>query len=243
LATSILSNPRTFITEPILATYVDLCISLQQPSSIPTAFTLYAKKPFVRPGSTKLVHPNPKFPRYAIPDDIAKKALTEAIDARNIALALEIIHTSYGAPAYRSSRITRKALPVAAVMAASPLALYLVADQVSNLQDVVQHDVARRFTFAGLLVYMGVSTSLGLIAMTTANDQMRRVTWLPGTPLARRWLWEEERRAYDLVAEAWGFQEPNQIGFEEGPEWELLRETVEARGMILDNPALLEGMQ
>ena len=32
-------------------------------------------------------------------------------------------------------------------------------------------------------------------------------------------------------------------GFEEGPEWELLREYVTGKSMVLDNPALMEGME
>jgi len=72
---------------------------------------------------------------------------------------------------------------------------------------------------------------------------MVRVTWVQGTPLRERWIREEERRALDLVAMAWGFEEKERRGFEEGEEWELLREVVERKGMVLDDPALMEGME
>ena len=32
-------------------------------------------------------------------------------------------------------------------------------------------------------------------------------------------------------------------GFEEGPEWDLLRSIITERSMVLDNPQLLEGME
>lgn len=82
-----------------------------------------------------------------------------------------------------------------------------------------------------------------MVALMTSNDQMVRVTWIAGTPLRQRWLREEERAALDRVAQAWGFEEPNKRGFEEGDEWELLREVANRKGMYLDNPKLMEGME
>lgn len=81
------------------------------------------------------------------------------------------------------------------------------------------------------------------MAITTANDQMERVTWSQGMPLRERWIREEERAAIDKVAQAWGFNETWRRGEEEGDDWEVLREWVAARGMILDAAELMEGME
>jgi hypothetical protein len=42
---------------------------------------------------------------------------------------------------------------------------------------------------------------------------------------------------------AWGFKESIRRGFEEVEEWELLWEVVGRKGMVLDDPALLDGME
>ena len=84
---------------------------------------------------------------------------------------------------------------------------------------------------------------MAVLAITTANDQMERVVWLPGIPLRHRWLREEERAAMDKVAVAWGFKDPWMRGEETGEEWESLREFIGMRGMILDKTDLMEGMQ
>ncbi|KAF8461907.1 hypothetical protein BDZ91DRAFT_662779 [Kalaharituber pfeilii] len=243
LAFSIINHPTVFITEPILSSYVDLCVSVRSLNSLPAAFALYAKKPILRSGSKTPRKTNPILPKYAIPDAIATQALDAAISAEDMELALDIISTTYGAPAYRWNKIIRRALPAGAAVVVSPAAMYVLADAIARYQDVVQHDVAVKYAFVGLLAYLGFTGSLGLIAMTTANDQMLRVTWLVGTPLRTRWLMEEERAAYDKVAQAWGFQDPYQRGFEEGPEWELLKEYVAGRSMVLDDPGLMEGME
>jgi hypothetical protein len=108
---------------------------------------------------------------------------------------------------------------------------------------MVDYSLALKYTFAGLLAYSGFAVSIGLVALGTANDQMVRVTWIPGTPLRERWVREEERAALDTVAMAWGFEEAHKRGFEEGEEWELLREVCGRKGMILDNPILMDGME
>ena len=79
--------------------------------------------------------------------------------------------------------------------------------------------------------------------MTTANDHMERVTWANGTPLRERWLREEERQMYDLVAAAWGFKEGWKRGEEEGEDWMALRELIGMRRMMLDRVELMEGME
>lgn len=72
---------------------------------------------------------------------------------------------------------------------------------------------------------------------------MNRITWAMGTPLRERWQREEERALIDRVAAAWGFQDKNRRGEEEGYDWEALREWVGLRGMVLDRPGLMEGME
>lgn len=84
---------------------------------------------------------------------------------------------------------------------------------------------------------------VGYVAITTANDQMDRVTWASGVPLWERWVREEERAAIDSVAGAWGFESVEKRGDEEGEEWESLRDWVGARGMVLDRVGLMEGME
>ncbi len=97
--------------------------------------------------------------------------------------------------------------------------------------------------FAGIFTYVAATTTIGYVAITTANDQMDRVTWAIGMPLRERWLREDERGAVDRVAGAWGFKERWRRGDEEGEEWEALREWIGMRGMVLDKSELLEGME
>jgi hypothetical protein len=53
---------------------------------------------------------------------------------------------------------------------------------------------------------------------------------------------EDERAALDRIACAWGFKEIWKRGDEEGDEWEGLRQWVLLRGMVLDKPDLMHGM-
>ena len=97
--------------------------------------------------------------------------------------------------------------------------------------------------FAGIMTYIFTISGLGYVVITTANDQMDRVTWARGVPLWERWVREEERAALDRVAGKWGFQQVDRRGEEEGEEWEALREFVGLRGMELDRVELMEGME
>ncbi|KAL7268664.1 hypothetical protein RUND412_008703 [Rhizina undulata] len=243
LAFEVLFHENVFITQKILAAYVDLCCVLRNPTNIPAAFALYAKKPVYDPRRKTTWSPNPNQAKYAIPNSIALKALDAAIESKNMVLCLDIIDTSYGAPAFRRSKLIRKALPTVMVGVLTPPAMWVLADALAGYQDEVDHAVAAKYAFGGLLAYLAFTSSIGMTALMTSNDQMVRVTWVVGTPLRERWLREEERAAYDRVAMAWGFEEVNRRGFEEGEEWELLREVVARKGMILDNPALMDGME
>ena len=102
---------------------------------------------------------------------------------------------------------------------------------------------ATGIAFAGIITYTASVSSIGYVAVTTANDQMDRVVWAQGVPLWERWVREEERAAIDKLAGAWGFQSLEKRGEEEGEEWESLREFVGMRGMVLDKVELMEGME
>lgn len=246
LAYRILSAPAIFLTPDILEAYVRLHALIRDANPLPAAFTLYTTKPTLTISDKTgpvLTPPNPAKARQAIPTPIADTALHTAIDARDMMAALDLIDTSYAAAAFRRAKIVRRVVPLAAAALAAPVAIYSAADLLAGLQGEVDRSLAIQYAFAGLLAYSAFAGSIGAMAVLSANDQMVRVTWLPGTPLRERWFREEERRALDTVAQAWGFGDVHRRGFEEGPEWELLREVVERKGMRLDVPELLEGMQ
>ena len=102
---------------------------------------------------------------------------------------------------------------------------------------------ATSVAFAGIMTYIFTVGGLGYVVVTTANDQMDRVTWSRGVPLWERWVREEERAAFDRVAGRWGFQDVRRRGEEEGTDWDVLREVVGLRGMGLDRVELMEGME
>lgn len=102
---------------------------------------------------------------------------------------------------------------------------------------------ATNLAFVGILSYVVFTATIGVVAVTTSNDQMNRVTWATGLPLRERWMREEERAAIDRVASAWGFKETERRGEEEGEEWDALREWIGQRGMVLDRVELMDGME
>ena len=104
-------------------------------------------------------------------------------------------------------------------------------------------EYATQIAFMGVSAYMFSVAGLAYVTVTTANDQMDRVTWAKGVPLWERWIREEERAALDRVAGKWGFHSFERRGEEEGEEWEDLREFVGLRGMVLDRVELMEGME
>ena len=222
LAYSIISHPTVFLSKSVLDAYVDLAVYIHKISDLPSAFALYAKKPYFRPGAKNPSNTIPSLPKYAVPEEIATKALNAAIAAKNMGLALDIINTTYGTPAFRWGKIIRKAVPAGLAALLSPAACYILAQQASTYQNVADPDLAANYAFAGMLVYLGFTGTIGLVALATANDQMKRITWLVGTPLSRRWLYEEQRAAYDKVAKGWGFEDPNmRYGSKPTVLWEI----------------------
>ena len=241
----IVTDPKVFITQSLLATYLHTQSVLGCPKSFPHIFDLYASKPIPRPGSLpiKYKNPNPNRVSSAVPLALAHSALSAAIEAKDLPLCLSIIDTSVCTSAFRRNKVMRRALLPFSGLALAPAAAYVLAGQLAQYQHSMDHQMATNMAFVGIVAYVGFTATLGLIAIATANDQMDRITWATGTPLRERWVREDERALVDRVAGAWGFPEEHKRGEEEGEDWEALREWALMRGMILDNPELMEGME
>ncbi|KAI9710916.1 MAG: hypothetical protein M1820_002351 [Bogoriella megaspora] len=241
----IVKHPTVFISPEVLRVYTNTQCLLGRPQTIPEIFDLYATKPVPQYNSNPIEYRSPRSnaPANAIPTTVADTALNATIQAKDLSAALSIIETSFRAPSYFRAKIIKQALPPALGLGLAPLAAYAVASNLALLQSTVDPSVATPIAWAGILTYVGAVGTLGFVAVSTANDQMQRVTWVPGTGLWERWLREEERAAVDKVALAWGFKGLDRRGEEEGAEWEFLKEWVGVRGMILDKVSLMEGME
>ncbi|KAF7590067.1 hypothetical protein BBP40_003320 [Aspergillus hancockii] len=241
----LMTDEKVFISPEALASYTKTQTLLKRAEHFPEIFHLYAHKPVPEENSSpvKFHMANPKDINSAIPTELANMALDVAIEQRNLSLVLAIIDKSFCAPAFHRAKIFKKAAVPLGGLAAAPAACYAVATWASTLQNTMDPSTATGIAFAATLAYVGGVSSVGLLAITTANDQMERVTWLPGVPLRHRWLREEERAALDRVALEWGFKDMYMRGEEEGEEWESLKEFVGMRGMILDQTDLMPGMQ
>ncbi|KAI1865438.1 hypothetical protein JX265_006415 [Neoarthrinium moseri] len=239
------AHPTVFITPSLLQQYVHAQASLNRPETLPRVFQMYASKPMAREesGSIQYTKPNPNKAAHAIDPKVAETALDSAIEAKNLDAAVGIIENSYTTPAFIRSKLLRKGLAPGITFAATPVAAYALARSFSVFQDAMDTATATNVAFAGILAYVGFTASIGIVSATTANDQMKRVTWAPGVALRMRWIREEERAALDRVACAWGFSEKWRQGEEEGPEWDSLREYIGQKGMVLDRTELMEGME
>ena len=244
-AYKIVTSPTVFITPTILEFYVNIASLLGQPETLSYVFSLYAKKPVPKPNTSpiKFSSQNPNAAASAIPMNVANAAMDAAIKAKNLPLCLDILSTTVCAPAFRRSKILKKAAIPLIGASLAPLAAYTVASQISVYQDTMSPEMATNIAFAGILAYVGFTATIGFVAVTTANDQMDRVTWATGMPLRERWLREEERAMIDRVAGAWGFKEPWRRGEEEGEDWAALKEFTGLKGMVLDRVELMEGME
>lgn len=244
-AYAVVTTPQVFITPPLLATYVATQTLLNRPEAIPPVFVLYASKPLPRPNTSPIEYTtsNRNKASSAVPISTASNALDAAIDAKNLPVCFDIINTTICAPAFRRNKLVRRALIPALGAVIAPAAAYSAAAQWAVWQDTMDNQMATNVMFAGLLAYVSFTATIGVVAVTTSNDQMDRVTWASGTPLRERWLREEERAMVDRLAGAWGFQESWRRGEEEGPDWQNLREWAGLRGMVLDKVGLMEGME
>ena len=245
LTYSIITRPQVFITPELLSSYVRTQSLLERPETIPPIFVLYASKPVPLANSSPVQYriPNPNKISSAIPLSVADIALDSAIERKNLLVCLDIINTSVCTTPFHRLKLLKRALVPASGLALAPAAAYTVASQWSLWQDTMDNQVARNVMFAGLLAYIGFTTTLGMVAIMTANDHMNRVTWEAGTPLRERWLREEERAMVDRVACTWGFQELWRRGEEEGRDWQTLRDWIGMRRMVLDKVELMEGME
>ena len=244
-AYEIVADANVFITPRILATYVHTQAILGRPETFPEIFYLFASKPIPLKDTTPIKYKaaNPNRPTSAIPLIVAQTALKAAIQSKNLALALAIIDNSVCTTAYKRNKLIRKALLPFTVFALTPPAAYVVAQQFAQYQTTMEPQMATNVAFAGIIAYVGFTATIGMVAVTSSNDQMDRVTWARGMALRERWMREDERALSDRVAAAWGFQDVYMRGEEEGPEWEALRHWMALRGMVLDAPELMEGME
>ncbi|KAJ5771247.1 uncharacterized protein N7511_003298 [Penicillium nucicola] len=245
IVNALLKEEKVFISPEALECYTETQTLLHQAEHFPEIFNLYANKPVPEADSSpvKFIKANPKSVNSAIPAELANKALEVAIAQKNLSLVLAIIDNTFCAPAFHRAKVFKKAGVPLAGLAAAPAACYAVASWAATFQNTMDPNVATGIAFAATLAYVAGTSSMGILAITTANDQMERVVWIPGIPLRQRWLREEERAAMDRVAVAWGFKDPYMRGEEVGEEWESLREFIGMRGMILDKTELMEGME
>ena len=244
-AWDLVRDQKVFITPNILKLYVEIQALLSHPETLAEAFSLYASKPIPTPGSVpvKYVRSNPNKISTAVPIEIATTALNAAIQSENLPLCLDIVEKTVCTTSYKRAKVVRRALIPGVGLSLAPIAAYSVASQFSLFQESMSSANATGVAFAGVLAYVGATSTIGIVALTTANDHMDRVTWAGGTPLRERWIREDERQMLDLIAAAWGFKESWRRGEEEGPEWQALKELVAIRGMVLDKVELMEGME
>lgn len=244
-AEDVARHANIFITPAILKAYIDLQNILHQPSSFPDVFSLYANKP-VPTAASNIVSFSPATPdkmNTAIDPKTANAALSAAITAHDLPLATDIIETSFCTPSFRKAKVLRQALVPIGGLALAPPAAYSLATMFGAWQPMLDQQQATWMAFAGIMTYISAVSMTGYVAITTANDQMDRITWAQGVPLWERWVREDERAAIDRVAGAWGFKSLEKRGEEEGQDWEDLREWVGRRGMVLDKVELMDGME
>jgi hypothetical protein len=245
LAYSIVKFPPVFITPQVLELYVGIQAILGKPESLAEVLLMYANKPLPQEGSSPIRYTkqNPNKVANAVPLAVADRALQTAVNAKDLVAAMDIVEMSYCTKASHRAKFVRKGLLPTTGLAVAPVAAYTVATQLSMLQTTMDSAIATQVAFAGILAYIGLTATVGVVAVTTANDQMDRVTWAQGVPLRERWIREEERAAIDKVAAAWGFREAWRRGEEEGDDWDVIREWIGRRAMMLDRVELMEGME
>ncbi|KAM7209327.1 hypothetical protein V8F20_000377 [Naviculisporaceae sp. PSN 640] len=243
-AYTIISHPTVVITPQVLQKYIALQARLGKPESLPHVLELFASKPTptLVSGSIRYTDRNPNSAKNAIEPQIAEAALDAAIAARNMDAAIGVVESTYGSRAFKYAKALSKALFPATLAGGAPIAIYLGASQLAKIQEAWNPEIFTNVAFAGIMCYYVCTGTIGLVALATANDQMKRVTWGEGIPLWERWLREEERAAYDKIACSFGFASDLRAGEEEGLEFGLLREFILCRGMILDKVDLMPGM-
>ncbi|KAH8881257.1 hypothetical protein GQ53DRAFT_668204 [Thozetella sp. PMI_491] len=241
-AYAIISHPNVVITPKLLKTYVKIQSHFGRPESLPEVLELFAAKPEPRLAGDAIEYAarNPNKAANAVEKEVADAALEAAIEAKNLDAAIGIVEATYATTAHVRSKILKGVLVPGIFITLAPIAAGLLAQQFSLFQDSLDQSLATKIALAGILAYVGFMASLGVVVVATTNDQMKRVTWTPGTPLRDRWMREDERAALDKVACAFGYSEKLRWGEEVGPEWEALREYILRKSMILDSVELME---
>ncbi|KAH6898719.1 hypothetical protein B0T10DRAFT_117244 [Thelonectria olida] len=244
-AYTIITQPNVEITPEFLELYVVIQATLGRPESLPSVLELFATKPqpTVKSGVIQYVRRNPNAAVRAVEEGVADMALQTAIDAKNLDSALGIVEASFSLPAFKRQKLLKHGTTPALALSTLPFGIFgLASAYAAYWQNTMDMSTATGLGVAGISGYFFVVGSMGLIAKLSNKDQMKRVTWAPGTPLRYRWLREEERAAMDRIACAWGFKEPWRHGEETGPEWEGLKEYMGYRQMILDRVEFMDGM-
>ncbi|KAH7163196.1 hypothetical protein B0J13DRAFT_601742 [Dactylonectria estremocensis] len=242
---TIINQPNVEITPEFLELYVVIQATLGRPESLPVVLEQFATKPqpVVKNGVIQYVRRNPNAAVRAIEEGVADMALQTAIDAKNLDSALGIVEASFSLPAFKRQKMLKHSTTPALALTTLPFGIFgLASGYAAYWQNTMDVTTATGLGVAGISGYFFVVGSMGMIAKLSNKDQMKRVTWAPGTPLRYRWLREEERAALDKIACAWGFKEPWRHGEESGPEWEGLKEYMGYRQMILDRVEFMEGM-
>ncbi|KAJ4414737.1 hypothetical protein N0V82_007729 [Gnomoniopsis sp. IMI 355080] len=244
VAFEVVSHPAVVITPPILEAYIVIQARLGRAETLPHVLSLYASKPKPRlnAGSIEYVSQNPDDAAKALDSDVVEQALDAAIEAKNLDAAIGVIENTYATKAFARQKLLKKALIPASLAATAPVAVYLAASRLAQLQSSFDQSTATAVAAAGMLAYVGFTGSIGLLSILTSNDQMKRVTWAPGVTLRQRWLREEQRAALDKVACAFGYSQAHRFGEEKGEEFQALRQFVLQQGMILDRVELMQGM-
>ena len=243
-AYAIISHPRVVITPQLLLEYVKLQKYLGTPKTLPHVLGLYAYKAAPKLSSGEMVYKerNPDLPKNAVDPLVAEMALKIACDAKDLDAAVGIVENTYATKAYTRAKLLKRALIPMTGLGLTPVVAYSLATSYGLWQNSMETVLATNVAFFGMLAYVGFTATMGIVATTTANDQMKRVTWGPGIPPRERWIREEERAAYDQIACSFGFGEESRYGEEEGEEFGVLREYILSKGMILDAVNLMPGM-
>ncbi|PHH89154.1 hypothetical protein CDD83_6586 [Cordyceps sp. RAO-2017] len=241
----VITHPNVEMKPEFLELYVQIQAQLGRPESLPSVLELFATKPkpTVKDGKIQYIRRNPNMAMRAVEAGVADLALQTAIEAKNLDAALGIIEASYAMTAFKRQKLLKNATAPAIGVSTLPFGIFgLASGYAAYWQNTMDITTATGLGFTGISCYFLAVGSLGMIAKLSNKDQMKRVTWTPGTPLRYRWLREEERAALDKVACAWGFKETWRHGEETGAEWEGLREYLGYRQMLLDRIEFMEGM-
>ena len=241
---SIIADKNTFITPKLLKIFISTLTVVQRLQNLPAVFDLYASKPIPIRGTSPVSYarPDPTSIKAAIPLEVAQLGLDAAIEARDLALCLNIVSTTVATSAFRRNKVVRKVSVPAFMVFLTPLAAYELAVKYTESAVRSDPDYAFDHSFLAFLTFFTMTSVMGFYAIVQSAE-MERVTWRPGTKLHSKWTREEERNFADQIAQAWGFQDDLKRGEEEGKDWKNLRKWLMNRSMDLDRADLMEGME